>query len=348
MNTNESRPTVALILETNNLRGSTEPERVVKSLERLLAHLAAQTFGVRALAEVVVTHDGLGEAHREALQAALGRPIRFVAIAPDTGYYEAKNQGFNATTSDIVVFGDADCWPEPAWLSRLLAPFFEDARTKVVAGRTTYRDDLLGAAATSIDFMYFPSPLGEGATRNFYANNVAFRRDVFASRRYQAAEDIYRGHCQKLGLRLAADGVRIRFEPSAHTTHRFPDSAAELLRLRLLRGADTVAITPHLGRAYLPPQWRWLSRMGPLSPLGVLAVRFGFSVRAVGNQGLSDVRGARRAACIALVGGITAADAVGALARSATGARFGVHDGGFRAGALSYHGDADHLPSAAA
>ncbi len=348
MNKIEMRPTVALILETNNLRGAAEPDRVIKSLERLLRHLSAQTFRVRDLAQVVITHDGLGEPHRAGLEAALGRPIRFVPIGPETGYYEAKNQGFDATTADLVVFGDADCWPDPAWLERLLAPFFEDARTEVVAGRTTYRDDLLGIAATSIDFMYFPSPLGKGATRNFYANNVAFRREVFAARRYQPEPGIYRGHCQKLGLRLAADGVIIRFEPSAHTTHRFPDSAAELLRLRLLRGADTAEITPHLGRAYLPAEWRWLSRLGPLSPLGVLAARLGFSARAAGNQGLSEVRGARRAACLALVGGISAADAVGALARSLTGARFGVHDGGFRGQALSYHGDGDRLRSAAA
>lgn len=346
MITNEMRPSVALILETNNLRGATEPARVVKSIERLLQHLSAQAFPVRDLAEVVLTHDGLEEEHEAALEAALGRPIRFVSIAPDTGYYEAKNQGFDATTADIVAFGDADCWPDAAWLARLLAPFFEDARTEVVAGRTTYRDDLLGIAATSIDFMYFPSPLGEGATRNFYANNVAFRRDVFAARRYLPAEGIYRGHCQKLGMRLAADGVRVRFEPSAHTTHRFPDSAAELFRLRLLRGADTVEITPHLGRAYLPPQWRWLSSLGPLSPLGVLAARLGFSARAVGKQGLSEVRGARRAACLSLVCGLSAADAVGALARSVAGARFGVHDGGFRGEALSYHGNRDRLRSA--
>ncbi len=127
----------------------------------------------------------------------------------------------------MVVFGDADCWPDPAWLDRLLAPFLEGPGARVVAGRTTYRDDVIGAAATSIDFMYFPSPLGEGTTRNFYANNVAFRREVFGARRYLPAPGIYRGHCQQLGLRLAAEGVRVRYAPEAHTVHRFPDGAAE-------------------------------------------------------------------------------------------------------------------------
>lgn len=350
MNTPVRRPTTALVLETNNLRGTPDADRIVDSLERLLRHLSAQTFPLRDLDELVITHDGLGIDAEDRLTRAAGAPIRFVAISPETGYYEAKNRGFDATSADIIAFGDADCWPDPAWLGRLLAPFLADAQTAAVAGRTTYRDDLLGVAATAIDFMYFPSPLGEGCTRNFYANNVAFRRDVFAARRYRPAEGIYRGHCQQLGLRLAAAGVPVRFEPAAHTTHRFPDGAAELLRLRLLRGADTVEMAPHFARALLPPGFHWLGRLGPASALGVLAVRLGLSARAAGTQGLATdrgVRGPRRAACLALVGVISAADAAGAVARSVAGARFGVHDGGLRQGALSYHGDGDRLPSAA-
>ncbi len=336
---NTDRPTTALILETNNLRGGGADEgSAAASVERLLVRLRAQTRPLRDLDEIVITHDGLDLARRERLQAVAGAPVRFVAISPDTGYYEAKNLGFDATTADVVVFGDADCWPDPAWLERILAPF-ADGATQVVAGRTTYRDDALGIAATAIDFMYFPSPLGEGATRNFYANNVAFRRDVFGARRYLPAAGIYRGHCQQLGLRLAADGVRVQYEAGAHTVHRFPDSNAELLRLRLLRGADTVEMTPLLAGALLPERLRWLGRLGPLSPLGVLAVRLGFSARAVGKQGLDDGGGARRAACLALVSAISAADVAGALARSVARANLGVHDGGFRRGALSYHGE---------
>jgi Glycosyl transferase family 2 len=339
-----ARPTTALVLETNNLRGSAGEDRVAAGVERLLVRLRAQTRPLAELDEIVITHDGLDAAQRARLETAAGVPIRFVALAPDTGYYEAKNRGFDASTAEVVVFGDADCWPDPAWLERLLAPF-ADGGTAVVAGRTTYRDDALGIAATAIDFMYFPSPLGEGTTRNFYANNVAFRRDVFGARRYLPAAGIYRGHCQELGLRLAEGGVRVRYEAAAHTVHRFPDSAAELFRLRLLRGADTVEMTPFFAGAFLPERLRWLGRLGPLSPLGVLAVRLGFSARAVGTQGLSDVRGVRRAACLALVSGLSAADAAGVLARSVARADLGVHDGGLRRGALSYHGDGDRLAS---
>jgi hypothetical protein len=338
-------PTVALVLETNNLRSSNDRARVCASLARLLTHLSGQTRPLAELAELVVTHDGFDAAERAALERAAGVPITFVELPPDTGYYQAKNLGFDATSADVVAFGDADCWPARTWLERLLAPF-ADRRTAVVAGRTTYRDDLLGAAATSIDFMYFPSPLGEACTRNFYANNVAFRRDVFAQQRYHADEHIYRGHCQRLGLRLVAAGVPVRFEPEAHTVHRFPDDRRELLSLRLLRGADTAEMAPHFAAALLPPGLAWLGRLGPLSPLGVLGVRLALSARALGHQGLTPVHGGRRVAALGVMAALSAADAAGALARSVAGVDFGVLDGGLARGALGYHGDADRLARA--
>lgn len=345
--TTTDRPTAALVLETNNLRGGEGDGDVVASLERLLVHLTGQSYPLADLAELVVTHDGLSTEAMTRLERAAGRAVRFVALAPEGGYYQAKNAGFDATTADIVVFGDADCWPDRVWLELLLAPFSRAPETRIVAGRTTYRDDLVGAAITAIDFMYFEGPHGDGTTRNFYANNVAFRRAVFAAHRYRAAPGIYRGHCQRLGLELCEAGVPIHFEPAARTLHRFPDRRRELLKLRLLRGADTAEITPDLARAVLSPRMQWIGKLGPASALGVLAVRFGCSVRAFGHQDMRPRGPASRAAALGTVAAVSACDAVGALGRSIFGLRFDVHDGGLRERALSYHGDRDVRAAAA-
>ncbi|MEZ4297047.1 MAG: glycosyltransferase family 2 protein [Polyangiaceae bacterium] len=341
---NAPHPTFALVLETNNLRGgdAEDTARVTKSLTRLFEHLRRQTHPLASLAEVVLTHDGLPEPARADLARSLGRPVRFVEIAPETGYYEAKNRGFDATTADVVAFADADCIPAPEWLSSLLAPFARP-EVQVTAGRTTYRDDVLGAAATTIDFMYFPSPLAEGATRNFYANNVAFRRDIFARFRYESAPGIYRGHCQRLGLALARADIPVLHVPEAHTVHRFPDSARELVRLRLLRGADTVEMAPSLANAHLPERLRWLGRTGPLAALAVLGARFAFSQRALGRQGLSRLRPTKRAAARAAIAGISALDTAGALGRSILRRDLGVRDGALVRDALSYHRDGDRV-----
>src|SRR5207247_2034596 len=124
-----------------------------------------------------------------------------------------------------------------------------------------------------------------------------------------------------LGLALQARGVPIHFAVRAHTVHRLPDSAADLLRLRLLRGADSVELAPHLADAYLPGRARWLGRLGPLSGLAILATRFACSLIALRRQRLPATRGLRWLAGAALVGAIHVADSAGAVIR---GSRLGL------------------------
>ena len=339
MQTTRKSPTTALVLETNNLGGGDgDPQTVERSLARLLARLRAQTRPLASLDDVIVVHAGIAPAAQDRLRDAAGCPLRFVAIDAADDYYAAKDAGFAATRADVVVFADADCWPEPEWLHALLEPFAAGDDIAAVAGRTTYRDDLFGAEATAIDFMYFASPLGAGCTRNFYANNVAFRRGVLEAAGF-GAHGFYRGSCQVLGLALQARGIAVHFAPRAHTIHRLPDSLADLVRLRLLRGADSVELAPHLARAYLPRGARWLARLGPLSGLAVLAVRCACSLIALRQQGFTAVRGVRWFAGAALVGAIHAADASGAVIRGLLGLTPTTR----RARVLAYHADVDRL-----
>ncbi len=345
----------ALVLETNNLTGGgADAARTALSLERLLARLREQTRPVSTLHELVITHDGLPSGARARLDAIAGTEIRWVDISSRDAtvdrrgdgnaptpidYYEAKNRGFDVTSADVVAFADADCWPEPAWLDELLAPFSDEA-IQVVAGRTTYRTDVLGTAASTIDFMYFDSPLGDGCTRNFYANNVAFRRDVFGARRY-ATHDMYRGHCQVLGTRLHRDGIKVTFVPAARTIHRFPDRLSELITLRLLRGEDTIEIAPHLVRTYLPAAAP-LGNLGPVVPLAILAARFGFSLRSINRQDMPPAHGMRWLRVAGVIAGISLVDAAGTVARS-LGWRPGSRNDSAVKVTLSYHRDADQL-----
>ncbi|HEY7374964.1 MAG TPA: glycosyltransferase [Polyangia bacterium] len=329
--------------------------------------LRAQTRPLASLDEVIVVHDGLAEAARARLEATAGRGLTFVRLDAGDDYYAAKDAGFAATRAAVVAFADADCWPDPDWLRALLEPFARDAAVGAVAGRTSYRPDMFGAAATAIDFMYFGSPLAAparsagsrrseknnsrtprlwrgataaGCTRNFYANNVAFRREVLTDAPLAfGAHGFYRGSCQVLGLALQARGIAIHFAPRAHTVHRLPDSIADLVRLRLLRGADSVELAPHLADAYLPARARRLGRLGPLSGLAVLAARWGCSLLALQRQGSPAVRGPRWFAGAALVSAIHAADAAGAVIR---GLRLGLAPPA-RARALGYHGNVDRL-----
>lgn len=326
----------ALVLETNNLRGGEQAARVISSLQQVIRMLTTQSIPITELAQVVITHDGISDEYCAELTKLAGRDIDFVQIASSTGYYDAKNSGFAATDAqrcDYVVFADSDCMPAPIWLEELLKPLERSDAPAVVVGRTSYSSDLVGTALTTIDFMYFPSPLQSGATRNFYANNVVFRRDVFAQYSYKALNGVYRAHCQVLGLRLQEAQVPLHYSAEAHTVHRLPDTRFEALKLRWLRGQDTHGLTPHLVRAYLPRYMQWLGKSGPVGPLCVLVSRLWFSVRALNHQDLPPVRGLRRIGALALIVGFSSVDMLGALFRG-IGMR---HSDNADAQALSYH-----------
>jgi hypothetical protein len=315
----------AVVFETNNLSNG-RAEAVVQGLERLFRHLGEELARVD---EVVVTHDGLDGFEQARVIEAAGRDVKFAALPLKTGYYAAKNVGFDATTARFVAFADSDCWPVQGWLEALFAPLLAGTAT-VAAGRTCYRDDTLGAAATTIDFMYFDSPLGESCTRNFYANNVAFERQVFERARFEAGARFYRGDCQVLGLVLQEQGVKVLFVPRARTTHRFPDTMRDFVKLRMHRGADAVALAPHLFGAYfagLPAK-----RLGRLAGVATLAARWAFSVGALNHQGMTPVRGLRKARALGAMTAISALDVFGALTTRAKADTV-----------LSYHRDVDRL-----
>lgn len=329
----------ALVLETNNLRGGADMEKALDSLKRLVSLLTQQTIPPAMLAQWIITHDGFSAEACAQISALAGRSIDFVEIDANTGYYDAKNAGFDrvdAARCDHVVFGDTDCLPASDWLEQLLAPFARATEAPAaVAGRTSYAANVLGVALTSIDFMYFPSPLRSGATRNFYANNVAFKREVFGQYRYQALDGVYRAHCQVMGLRMQAAGVAIEYAPAAHTEHRLPDTQRETLKLRWMRGKDSVGLTPHLVKAYLPGSMQWLGRSGPLGPLCVMTMRLGYSLRALNRQGLPRLGALRYAAAASAMIAVSSVDMAGALARGLglAGRNSALGD----AEALSYH-----------
>jgi hypothetical protein len=332
----------ALVLETNNLRGGNNALEALSSLKRLIVRLARQTVSPQSLAQWIITHDGLDLEERQALSALAGRSLDFVEIDARTGYYDAKNVGFDGVDQarcKYVVFADADCIPCDQWLEQLLVPFAQSDAPVAVAGRTSYAPSIIGSALTAIDFMYFPSPLRNGATRNFYANNAAFRCDTFEQYRYEPLDGVYRAHCQVMGLRLQAAGVAVAYAPGAHTEHRLPDTRGEVVKLRWLRGGDSVDLTPYLVRAYMPNWLQWLGRSGPVGPLCVMVGRLGYSLRALNHQDLPPLRGTRRLGATAIVIGMSLLDTAGALVRGLgiTAGRASAVDGE----ALSYHRNLD-------
>ncbi len=257
---------ISLVIETYNVDGEAGP------LRELLYALEPQLEGV----ELVITHVGLDEKTRDTL--ANGRRVTWLELPREADYYVHKNRGFDATTGDIVAFIDGDCAPEPDWLEQLIRPFADGAL--VVAGATSY-PGAVAPIANAIDFPYFDGKTAQRRSiadapptvRNFFANNVAFERETFATRRYPTIEPMFHGQCQVLALRLLEDGVPVVFAPLARLTHAWPDNLREWLEVRLLRGADTVALMPYLLAHYTPRAAPVVDRLGALPTLALFAAR---------------------------------------------------------------------------
>ncbi|CAN5836901.1 glycosyltransferase family 2 protein [soil metagenome] len=284
--------------------------RVERGLWELADTLAPQVADHTA--EVVITHRGLGERARASIDRALVRPITWVLLPGSAGYYEHKNRGFDATTGDIVAFLDGDCAPSASWLAALIAPI-AGGEAKVAAGMTSYPGEL-GPLANQLDFPYYGR--GPGCVRNFFANNVAFSREVFAARRYPTIEPMFHGQCQVLGLQLLTEAIAIRFAAGARVTHAWPEDLAEWLEVRLLKGADTVSLLPYVVAAYAPRASPMVERLGALPALSILGLRAVTGTWAALRKG-PVWKGLGLVACV------TVLDALGAAAAPAVYRRIG-------------------------
>jgi hypothetical protein len=302
---------ISVVIETWNIAG--DRHELGRQLVRLSRQLAAHE------AEVVVTHLGLDESARASLAACVRCPVTWVELPKHAGYYEHKNRGFDASAGDIVAFIDGDCAPAPDWLDALTSPIAAGA-AHVVAGATSYAGTL-APLANELDFPYFDgadpnrrfaatSRDDAPTVRNFFANNVAFARETFAARRYPTLERMFHGQCQVLALQLLEAGIPIAYAPEARVTHAWPDGAIEWLQVRLLRGADTTQLLPHVLATYAPRARGPVARLGPLPALALLGFRAVTGAWSALRRG-PLVRG------LALVAGVTVVDALGAAAAPA-------------------------------
>lgn len=138
----------------------------------------------------------------------------------------SRNRGIRHAQGEIVAFTDADCIPEPDWLSHMVAPF-SDSQVVGVAGVMipTIREGLIS------EFMVAADPVrnreSEGIwyiiTANFACRHAALlSAGLFRSRLF-TAEDV------DLGFRLQMNGYgRIVGAPQGVVKHPFANTWEEL------------------------------------------------------------------------------------------------------------------------
>lgn len=243
-----SLPSVSVVIEWENARLS-ELGRARRMLAALAEQLAALEERMNAPPELIVLHDQ--DAVDPALiigcvEEAFGDPPRIALRTVPTdgaGYYAQKNRGAEMASRELVLFLDSDVVPEPGWLAALLEGF-SDPRVGVACGNTYVEPEGFAAKAFAL-FWFFPLRSAVPAdaapveSEHFFANNVAFRRELFLSYRFPDLP-MLRGQCVALARRLRQDGHSILIDRRARVSHPPPNGFSHFVRRALCEGHDAV------------------------------------------------------------------------------------------------------------
>lgn len=165
-----------------------------------------------------------------------------------SSYYTQKNYASGKTDADFVVFLDSDVVPDDNWLPQLVDVVLEDAAA-VVCGETYLSTDTfyerLCAGFWNFDVKRFG--VGTYESRNFYANNVIFKREIIQKYPFPDS-DAFRGQCASLAIALIKAGVKIRRVRSAAVSHPPPDGMMHLFSRAICEGHDNIVNRRERGR----------------------------------------------------------------------------------------------------
>ncbi len=196
------------------------------------AYNAAQTITacVRALQEqtlpreqyeIVVVDDGSTDE-----TAVLAQTAGATVLQPGkSGKSGSRNAGAAAASGDILLFTDADCEPQPDWITQMITPFALDSAVVGVKGAYLSRQTGWVARFTQVEVEERYDLMRQQTAINFvdtYA--AAYRRTVFLQNggfdtTLPEVED------QDLSFRLAARGYKMVFAPDARVWHQHITSA---------------------------------------------------------------------------------------------------------------------------
>lgn len=162
--------------------------------------------------------------------------VQWIAFVPNRdkpiSIPEQRNVGVRAANGDIIVFIDANCVPQPNWLTELLQPILEEQESIIVAGNTISLNK-----ETTHDYIY------KANQSNLYLSecptiNLAFTRELYDEiggfdERFDYGSDI------DFSWRVIDAGFKIRYQASAVISHDWGSQRQEFRRSFLYGKART-------------------------------------------------------------------------------------------------------------
>jgi hypothetical protein len=246
-----------IVIEWENIqlseadRCSTMLAEVMRQIDGLPDTMAGAAGGIEMLVafdDQKISAEGIREFFRQSVATPASRcAVRFLA-GSGHGYYDQKNLGAARARGRFVVFLDSDVIPEEGWLERLLGSFADPA-VDVVCGNCFLDTGDLVSKTLALAW-FFPLRDDRQAlvpTDWFFANNVAFRREVALANPFVPLAGATRGACRLLGRRMAAAGIGLFVNTAARVSHPAPNGLRHLLMRGLAQGRDNLLFDRVLG-----------------------------------------------------------------------------------------------------
>jgi glycosyltransferase involved in cell wall biosynthesis len=210
--------------------------------------------------EVIVvdsSDDGTGE-----IVASQFPEIRLVRLPERTLPGPARNLAIEQARSDLLVFTDADCAPEPQWLQRMILA--QAGTSSVAVGGAVLNGLPKNPVAWSGYLLEFSEKLPaypRGYVDLLPTCNVSFKREAF-ERHGLFPVDLWPSEDHIFSWRLVQAGERLLFDPTIRVDHIFRPRMTAFLRHQVRLGEASAAARRQVD---LPHAWlvdsplRWLT-----------------------------------------------------------------------------------------
>lgn len=214
--------------------------RISTEVERLAARLLAMPVLAAEGEVLVVAEDAVP--HPTPPEPLAGASL--LRIPHGRGVAYNRNRAIDASSGEVIVFLDDDCWPAEQWLPELLVPL-RDPGVDAVMGAvripaSTFLGDSISAlgfpGGGSVGFEVMFHVDEDGFTNHLSTLNCALRRRVFEhvggfdETMTAGAED------GELAHRVHVAGLRMKFQPAAVVDHRARVALGDFARWFFLRG----------------------------------------------------------------------------------------------------------------
>jgi GT2 family glycosyltransferase len=250
-----------------------------ESLIPLCDALEAQT--ARSRLELVLSIDG-ENTPPESIAIRFDR----IVTGPRAGPAEARNRGWRATDSELILFTDGDCVPEPHWAHEMLKALEGDCQA--VKGVYSSGGVRLVQRLAQLEFQERYVLMGKAA-KLYLADtySAGFRRGWLKelngfdnSFPFPEHEDV------DLSWRLARAGGVIRFVPSARVAHSHRKTWRGYFRLKFRRGRWRVMLLKRFPErairdGYTPQTLKLQMLLSPAVVLSLPFLHLSFAVPAI-------------------------------------------------------------------